>query len=177
MSFEFVGVWTCVCVREREIERERVEMSMNIGSRRCIGCYVLFFNTLLGAWYFFQTFSTIILGGKCRQSLKYRKIQLPTCIPLVLLFFTIFCLCWKSSSPIPFFSFFSIIQYKGPARNQLKWLKKKKRKKEAKHIWGLWTKSCIFFSVNWDFPLWFWSILFFSPFFNKTFLFLLRVTK
>ena len=112
MSFEFVGVWTCVCVcvcvreRERERERERVEMSMNMGSRRCIGCYVLFFNTLLGAWYFFQTFSTIILGGKCRQSLKYRKIQLPTCIPLVLLYFTIFCLCWKSSSPIPFFLFF-----------------------------------------------------------------------
>ena len=49
MSFEFVGVWTCVCVREREIERERVEMSMNMGSRKCIGCYVLFFNTLLGA--------------------------------------------------------------------------------------------------------------------------------
>lgn len=110
--FKLNVVWACgsvcmcvyVCVWERE--GEWVQVRMGWAERAQDGMFYSL--ALCSGLDIFPELFNYKFGGKRRQSWKYRKIQLPIYIPLVLLyFFTAFCLCWKSSSS----SFlFSIIQ-------------------------------------------------------------------
>ena len=139
MSFEFVGVWTCVSVCVCVCERERVCRNKHeYGKQKVqrILCFILqhFARGLI----IFSDLFNYKFEGEMQVIMKVQKDTTSYLYFLSSFIFYYLLLLLKKFLPHPFFFLlFQLFSKKAQQETSLNDKKKKKEKKQAKHIWGL----------------------------------------